>query len=493
MHLTHRSPPRCRLALGLVGLFLTLLSPWATAQAIWRVDSIALAAPQTGSLPVERAELALAFSTPKAPLNLPLVRLRASSPSPAASAAAPLLFIPGGPGLSGIQHLQLPEFRALLLELARDRDVILFDPRGTGAARPSLLPTAQPLLQPGTLASREAFAGRLTEVSNDVLRRAADVGWGAEDFSFDQAVEDIERIRLQLGVERMALLAHSFGAQVALEYAQRHARVERMTLISPRTVEQLPKSPAEADAFLRSVLSLAAQDAAIAAALPDLATSLATALHKLDAQPLAVSVQGSGGPESYRVGGYALRFMLSKFFINDPDNFIHLPRLIQDLQEGRRPGALVFNLGRLQRGGVALTWFSNDASVAVPKARREQVEGEAATSLLADAMNFPLDDVGGLWARAPRGYRTQAAALEQVATLVVAGSLDGVTPIQQAAMLAAQLPRGQLLRVVNGGHQSVLRDARVRDAVSGFQRGDPVPAEISMPAPRFAPLAAASP
>jgi pimeloyl-ACP methyl ester carboxylesterase len=50
----------------------------------------------------------------------------------------------------------------------------------------------------------------------------------------DRLVDDVEALRVHLGMERMDLLAHSAGANVALLYAARHpARVSRLVLVTP--------------------------------------------------------------------------------------------------------------------------------------------------------------------------------------------------------------------------------------------------------------------
>jgi pimeloyl-ACP methyl ester carboxylesterase len=50
----------------------------------------------------------------------------------------------------------------------------------------------------------------------------------------DRAVGDVEALRVRLGLERMDLLAHCAGANVAVQYASRHPeRVRRLVLVTP--------------------------------------------------------------------------------------------------------------------------------------------------------------------------------------------------------------------------------------------------------------------
>ncbi len=102
--------------------------------------------------------------------------------------AAPVVFLHGGPG-QGSQH-----FAALvgpLLEPALR--MVYLDQRGSGRSE-----------RPWT-----------------------------HDYTLDRLVEDVEALRVALGVPRVSLIGHSFGVALALEYAAKYpAHVARMVLAS---------------------------------------------------------------------------------------------------------------------------------------------------------------------------------------------------------------------------------------------------------------------
>ncbi len=55
-----------------------------------------------------------------------------------------------------------------------------------------------------------------------------------QDVSLSSDLEDLDRVRRHFGLEKMALLGHSWGAVLALEYALRHPeRVSRLVLMNP--------------------------------------------------------------------------------------------------------------------------------------------------------------------------------------------------------------------------------------------------------------------
>ena len=101
----------------------------------------------------------------------------------------PVVVLHGGPGLS-LRYLW-PD----LEPLARGRRLIFYDQRG---------------------------GGRSTIPSDDALITAA------------KHVEDLEEVRKFFGLERLTLVGHSWGANLAALYADRYpARIARMLLIDP--------------------------------------------------------------------------------------------------------------------------------------------------------------------------------------------------------------------------------------------------------------------
>lgn len=56
----------------------------------------------------------------------------------------------------------------------------------------------------------------------------------ADAYSLERLVDDVEALRVHLGVEQIVPLGHSFGGTIALEYARRYpSRVARLVLVGP--------------------------------------------------------------------------------------------------------------------------------------------------------------------------------------------------------------------------------------------------------------------
>lgn len=101
----------------------------------------------------------------------------------------PMLILHGGPGLS--HNYMLPYFD----ELAADYQLIFFDQRGGGK----------------------------TDFPKDT-----------SSINMDAFVEDVEAIRKHFNIEKMALLGHSWGSILALNYAAKYQNhVNQLVLVSP--------------------------------------------------------------------------------------------------------------------------------------------------------------------------------------------------------------------------------------------------------------------
>jgi pimeloyl-ACP methyl ester carboxylesterase len=106
-------------------------------------------------------------------------------------AGVPLICLPGGP-------MQDSSYLGELGGLSAHRRLIMVDPRGTGQ---SAIPE------------------------------------DAASYRCDRLVDDVEALREHLGLDRLDLLAHSAGANLAVLYVARHPRrVGKLALIAPSTM-----------------------------------------------------------------------------------------------------------------------------------------------------------------------------------------------------------------------------------------------------------------
>lgn len=110
------------------------------------------------------------------------------------------------------------------------RDVSLFV-KVMGHGDPLLLMHGGPGLDHSTLSSLEPLADRFTLVFYDHRANGRSTG-AAGSMTWENLTADAEALRRTLGFDRWAVLGHSFGGLVALEYALRYPeRLSRLLLL----------------------------------------------------------------------------------------------------------------------------------------------------------------------------------------------------------------------------------------------------------------------
>ena len=110
------------------------------------------------------------------------------------------------------------------------RDVSLFV-KVMGEGHPLVLMHGGPGLDYTTLSSLEPLADQFTLIFYDHRANGRSSG-ATESMTWDNLTRDADAIRESLGFDEWAVLGHSFGGQVALEYALRYGeRISKLVLL----------------------------------------------------------------------------------------------------------------------------------------------------------------------------------------------------------------------------------------------------------------------
>ena len=177
-------------------------------------------------------------------LTLALARKPARTP---AARIGSLLINPGGPGDSGVDDLPA-ELRSLTATLQNRFDIVSWDPRGVERSAPvhcsdpkATAGTAGgggggdsgPRLDPAptTDAGAKALADAYRAAGQACLQWSGDL---LRHVGTDATVEDLERIRVALGEDKLTFIGHSAGTLLGAVYADRHPqRVRAFVLDGP--------------------------------------------------------------------------------------------------------------------------------------------------------------------------------------------------------------------------------------------------------------------
>ena len=166
-------------------------------------------------------------------ISLALDMIPASAP--AAQQQGIMLVNPGGPGASGLS-LAAEVAGGLSPAVARDYDIVGFDPRGVGSSAPQLscepgfFSGPRPDYVPASVAAEQMLISRARTYAADCERA---FGWLLPYMTTQNVARDLDSIRAAFGVAKINYLAFSYGTYIGQVYATLFpGRVRRMVLDS---------------------------------------------------------------------------------------------------------------------------------------------------------------------------------------------------------------------------------------------------------------------
>lgn len=404
-------------------------------------------------------------------------------PSTSTRPGPPIVYLAGGPGGSGADTatgLRFPIFMAL----RQVADVIAFDQRGTGLS--ASIPAREASTSPWPALTRDGMTAWFREEMPKAWADWTGSGIAMSGYNTEQSADDIEDLRLHLGAERIDLWGISYGTHLALSVLKRHPHsIGRVALASLEGQDQTVKRPARIDAFLHRVDRLLGNDPAARAAVPDLPALMRRVHDRLEADPATVAVGPEGSAVDLKVGGFGLQLMAGGMVAN-PGSLARLPALYRALDAGMTEvlGSILPPPARLF--GISGMPEAMDIASGVSPGKLALIESERRTAVLGDAFNFPMPHLSGTIPGIDLGEDFRRSIRIDTPALLVAGSLDGRTPLEEQAEVIDQFQRRSQVLVENAGHNVFEAHPEVQTLLVRFFRGEAVgDATLTLPPPAF--------
>ena len=410
-------------------------------------------------------------------ITIRFVRFKSTNPRP----GAPIVYLAGGPGGSGIDAARGPR-QPIFLALRAVADVIALDQRGTGLSNAIPPCTAAAALDPTGGINEAGLTGyyRRTLATCIATWRAA--GVAVEGYNTLENADDVDDLRKALGAPKLQLWGISYGTHLALAAMRRHpAAIERVVLASAEGMDQTVKLPATVDAALSRLATVATGAGGV-----DLLATMRRVHARLDATPAMLTVGDASGSLRFTIDSFALRTLIGAIAKN--------PRGIGDLQgiyaafdAGQEQALAPMLYGMMLKDPLVMAGMPElmDLASGISARRRATVERQARTALAGAATNFPMPQiagaVGGL--DLDDGFRRDVQSA--IPTLLFSGDLDLRTPLEEQAAATAGLRRLTRIIVRNGGHDLFEADPRIAGIIVDFLTGETVdaaPLTIALPA-----------
>ena len=423
-------------------------------------------------------------------------------PARAGAGAVPIFFIAGGPGASGIGSFA--GNAEWLLPLRAFGDVVLVEQRGTGYSRPRLdcaerwdFPITAPLERGQLIESaRRRFAA--------CRRTWQSEGVDLAGYNTVAYAEDIVAVADSLGYRRFAVVAFSYGSQIALELLRSHSdRLSRAVLLGVMGTSDSLRNPMDHDAVLGRAARLLREDPA-SSVYPDLVDSTAETIAKLRSNPIEVTVAHpeGGAPVDFVFDELAYRRqMVTRLGIRR--ELAKLPRFNHALLGGddkewlhselknRLRGLLWMRKGPLAMRSAA-QHYATVCAAADPAPRNHM----PSNCVLGHTFHPALPEACDAWQVPNLGDAFRRPPTSSVPVLMFSAELDTKTPMEQAERLLPHLSNVRHVVLANAGHDDLLEvNETVRARMRTFFEGAVVsaspirlePIRFAMPSKQAAP------
>lgn len=491
--------------------------------ALWAATA-ARAAPGAGDVTIERG-VAVAEDGSKVPYEIGTIlvpenravagsrligvgfaRIRARTPT----GAPPVFWLPGGPGLTVLDAFDGAGAAArgrlnAWLKFGATADLVVVEQRGY-TLRGDRLETIRPPYPLDRPRTARASADMAVAIARRAIAQHPDKDLAG--YTIRACADDVDDVRRALGYGRISLFGGSFGSQWSFAVMRAHPDIVARAVLSG--VEPLDfgyDMPSPLLATLRRIAADADRDPALQPYLPagGLMAAAESVRDRLARRPVSVTL----GEDAGVAGGKVVVLGLDEFRDDlleraaDPE---HWPAFVLALYHGRYEAwARAVEQDR-QASPVKLIGPLVDTSLGVTPGRLRQLRSDPALPWIGGGGFEPYLAAASTWPTPDLGDAFRTPASSPIPVLLVHGDWDTSTPLDNTLAQLPYFPNGRAIVVHRGGHDGafyLLRERpEVREAVYRFLRTgrmEGLPAEVTLPAPRFSapdfapPPAAAAP
>jgi pimeloyl-ACP methyl ester carboxylesterase len=404
-----------------------------------------------------------AHSNPGGPtikLAIAIIKSRASEPNP-----DPLVMAQGGPGGSTIETYA--ETLLSKRNFISDRDIILFDQRGTKYSTPNLYCSEFDILLADTVErqlsdeeeerlSMEALQACKTRLVGDMI--------DLKSFNSLENAADIEDLRIALGYERLNLYGVSYGTLLALHYMQMYPQSLRSVILDgivPPQTNFILNSARTMDVVITKLIKTCKEAPDCDRAYPELEQVFFKLIDDLNQNPIYVTLTDKETNRTYSkavIDGDT--FMEGVFQMLYVGSIIPaLPRMIYDARDGHYEFfQRIFSILLFDRSMSIGMYYSvvcteeanftpNDQDLA---GIRSQIAGNEVRE-----PKFILDSCK-IWDVKSLGSTIDQSIQSDVPTLLLSGGFDPITPPAYADTVAKTLSHNYSFVFPAGGHGQAL-------------------------------------
>lgn len=401
-------------------------------------------------------------------------------PATGTEAGAPIVYLAGGPGGSGIRTARVRRF-ALFMAMREFGDVIALDQRGTGASndmpkcRSSQKSSGSILVSDGEHRKSQVMALR------ECLAFWTEKGIDVKGYNTVENVSDLQDLRRHLGASRLTLWGISYGSHLALAAAKQMGdEIDRIVIASAEGLDQTIKLPARTDRYFERVQQAIDRQPKAKAEMPDIIALMRRVHAKLEQAPVMIEFSNRDGKIQKHLWQRRDIQRTASGLISDPLPLSLLLQLYREADRGEY--GLLEKIAPRMLGGDDKIAYSPmsvlmDIASGTNPDRRTLIRNQARTSLLSTYLNQPpeLEDVEPALVLG-EGFRKPP--ISDIPLLLLSGTLDGRTYIESQHEAVRGFANRQLVTVRDGGHNLFMSPPEVTLTIQKFMRGENVDGKV---------------
>ena len=387
-------------------------------------------------------------------IRLAVEIFRAAEPS----GAPPLVLLHGGPGGPG--GIRLYSAGVARSQLAKNRDVVIYDQRGAGLSEPKLCPAYDRIadsaynLREGAEKEnklREALRACVAELDANGIDRLA--------YNTAASTADLIDLRRTLGYALWDIRSPSYGARVAQEAMMRDRQgIRAVQLESPvtRSFSVRAEQPLSTQRAFERVFAACAVEPSCHNAFPNVEQDFYAAYDELMKSPVPVPIMPrEGRTDTVWVDGDRLVANIRDRLGGIGAGLARIPLLLHELRGGDRLRAAREIVGDGSAPpaymGRAVRELINCYDNYGPAYRKTR---DSVNVLVRTPFRRAVDDDCKDWLPRFGKASTRTAVSTDIPTLIVTGRFDDRTPTEHARRIAATLSHAYVVEMPNEGHDA---------------------------------------
>jgi pimeloyl-ACP methyl ester carboxylesterase len=387
-------------------------------------------------------------------IRLAVAILKTSNRNPAPD---PIVYLSGGPGSGVVEFAPLQS--TLMVDLLFNRDLILFDQRGSGLSQPALDCSE---LEADMLQQSEMSEAEKLQPIVDCHARLEKEGVNLAAYNTVNNAADVESLRTALGYEQINLLGGSYGTRLALIVMRNHPDGIRSVILDstlPAQQNTFVRIGENFDHTLQTLQEGCNADLLCRAFYPDIRGSYYKLFDQLNQSPISFEVKNPLTQEfqTAYLDGYRLADMVF-MGLYSRESIQRVPAALYSTLNGDLTILKDAAQPPPQRGSMLSfgMFFSVMCADSTANISKEQIIGTAANYPEPIAMRQSvLGEYGfgacALW-NVPPIENNSDPVISDIPTLVLAGQYDPITPTSWGKQAAETLSHSFFIEFPGVGH-----------------------------------------